>query len=57
MQSHLTNCDCDLCRMQCSPITMTADITRMPFVVGRIIVPTVPPPLSVEISPPSTPAK
>ena len=42
MQSHLTNCDCDLCRIQCVPITLTADATQILFVPGRIILPAIP---------------
>ena len=56
MHHHLTNCDCDLCRMQCVPITLTADATHTIAVPGRIILPAIP---AVPVMPPPrrTPGK
>mgnify|MGYP001557960869 CR=1 FL=1 len=55
MDHHLANCDCALCRMQCVPITLTADTTQTTYVLGRIILPTIPaPPMML---PGPTPAK
>ena len=51
---HLTGCDCDLCRMQCVPIALTADPTCTTYVLGRIIIfPAEPPRPLAPLAPPA----